>query len=260
MKITRGQGSAYGTATALARDLVVVDARPVRAWGTVRPLRRPMHWRAEWRRWATTGSSPPAVAQLAPAGPSRTTPTGRTLGNFLIADTPAGPCPACGRDGRTSGRTGGLARSGCTLPPPPPPSPNAPGAPAFLHGTGPADPDLARDPAAAAARSGRSTWCVTVTDGQGHAIGRGCARPAPASGREHHGKPDKPDTAGAGPGRPGQPSFAFGPADQPGPPGGYGNRLKQDPRWTAEQLPSGEVRWTTPSGRQYVTEPTRYPI
>ncbi len=157
-------------------------------------------------------------------------------------------------------------------------------------------------------------------------------------------------TTGAGPGPPGQQSFAFSPADQPGPPGGYGtwrlstgvhgqrdlllqigpmptgecdhrhqarghdpgvmlrhlaqvrhatctgpgcrrpaancdfehnipyeaggrsclcngnpkcrfdHRLKQDPRWTAEQLPSGEIRWTTPSGRQYVTEPTRYPI
>ena len=31
-------------------------------------------------------------------------------------------------------------------------------------------------------------------------------------------------------------------------------------RWKAEQLPSGEVRWTMPSGRQCVTEPTRYPI
>ncbi|HLN70675.1 MAG TPA: hypothetical protein VK280_25815 [Streptosporangiaceae bacterium] len=40
----------------------------------------------------------------------------------------------------------------------------------------------------------------------------------------------------------------------------FDHRLKQDPRWTAEQLPSGEIRWTTPSGRQYVTEPTRYPI
>jgi hypothetical protein len=38
------------------------------------------------------------------------------------------------------------------------------------------------------------------------------------------------------------------------------HRMKQDPRWTAEQLPSGEVRWTMPSGRQYITEPTRYPI
>jgi len=40
----------------------------------------------------------------------------------------------------------------------------------------------------------------------------------------------------------------------------HDHRLKQDPRWNAEQLPTGEVRWTTPSGRQYVTEPTRYPI
>ncbi len=40
----------------------------------------------------------------------------------------------------------------------------------------------------------------------------------------------------------------------------YDHRLKQDPRWNAEQLPTGHVRWTTPSGRQYLTEPTRYPI
>jgi hypothetical protein len=29
---------------------------------------------------------------------------------------------------------------------------------------------------------------------------------------------------------------------------------KQDPRWKVEQLPNAAVRWTTPSGRQYVTE------
>jgi hypothetical protein len=40
----------------------------------------------------------------------------------------------------------------------------------------------------------------------------------------------------------------------------FDHRLKQDPRWNAEQLPGGAVRWTTPSGRQYLTEPTRYPI
>ena len=44
-------------------------------------------------------------------------------------------------------------------------------------GIGPVDPDLARDLAGAAARSTRSTWCVTVTDQDGHAIGHGCARP-----------------------------------------------------------------------------------
>jgi hypothetical protein len=38
------------------------------------------------------------------------------------------------------------------------------------------------------------------------------------------------------------------------------HRVKQDPRWHVEQLENGAVRWTMPSGRQYVTEPTRYPI
>jgi len=34
----------------------------------------------------------------------------------------------------------------------------------------------------------------------------------------------------------------------------FDHRLKQDARWHAEQLPDGNVRWSTPSGRQYVTE------
>jgi hypothetical protein len=207
--------------------------------------------------------------------------------------------------------------------------------PGELGGIGPIDPELARDLAAAAARNPKSTWCVTVTDQDGHAIGHGCARRA---------KRRKPD--GRNP--PGGPRFTFTPADQPGPSGGYGtwrfstgqqdllieigplptgecdhrwearghdpgimlrhltevrharctgpgcrrpaarcdfehniayeaggrtclcngnpkcrhdHRLKQHPRWNAEQLPGvGYVQWTTPSGRQYVTEPTRYPI
>jgi hypothetical protein len=40
----------------------------------------------------------------------------------------------------------------------------------------------------------------------------------------------------------------------------FDHRLKQDPRWNVEQLDNGNVRWTTPSGRQHTTEPTRYPI
>jgi hypothetical protein len=31
----------------------------------------------------------------------------------------------------------------------------------------------------------------------------------------------------------------------------FDHRMKQDPRWKVEQLPSG---------RQYITEPTRYPV
>ena len=64
--------------------------------------------------------------------------------------------------------------------------------PGELAGIGPIDPDLARDLAAAAARNPRSTWCLTVTDSQGHAIGHGCARPAPADRTTRR----KPGTAG----------------------------------------------------------------
>jgi hypothetical protein len=40
----------------------------------------------------------------------------------------------------------------------------------------------------------------------------------------------------------------------------FDHRVKQDPRWKVEQLPNGNVRWTTPSRRRYTTEPTRYPM
>ena len=40
----------------------------------------------------------------------------------------------------------------------------------------------------------------------------------------------------------------------------HDHRLKQHPRWKVEQLPDGTFRWTTPSGRTYTAEPTRYPI
>jgi hypothetical protein len=205
--------------------------------------------------------------------------------------------------------------------------------PGELSGLGPVDPWLARDLAAAAARNPKTTWCVTVTDAQGHAIGHGCARPEP-----------KNHCTRAGPGPPG---FSFTPVSRDGPPGGYGtwrlrtpgpdllvtleslstdpcdhrheaaghdpgvrlrhlsqvrhatctspicrrpasqadfehntpyeaggrtclcnggpkcrhdHRLKQHPRWKVDQLPDGTFRWTTPSGRTYTTEPSRYPI
>jgi len=207
--------------------------------------------------------------------------------------------------------------------------------PGEIPGIGPVDPWLARDLAAAAARNPKTTWCVTVTDQDGHATGHGCARPEPKS----HSK-----RAGTWP-----PGFTFSPASRDGPPGGYGtwrlrtpgdgpdlittleslttdpcdhrhetsrhdpgvrlrhliqvqnatctspvcrrpaaqcdtdhntpyeaggrtcrcntgpkcrhdHRLKQHPRWTVDQLPDGTFRWTTPSGRTYTTEPTRYPV
>ena len=210
--------------------------------------------------------------------------------------------------------------------------------PGELAGIGPVDPWLARDLAAAAAQNPKTTWCVTITDPDGHAVGHGCARPEPGSHRKH-----------AGPGPPGPTGFTFTPASRDGPPGGYGtwrlrtpgpgpdliitleslatdpcdhrhqasghdpgarlkhliqvrnatctspvcrrpaaqcdvehntpyeaggrtcrcntgpkcrhdHRLKQHPKWTVDQLPDGTFRWTTPAGRTYTTEPTRYPI
>ena len=210
--------------------------------------------------------------------------------------------------------------------------------PGEIPGIGPVDPWLARDLAAAAARNPKTTWCVTVTDQDGHAVGHGCACPEPkARGKR------------AGPGPPGRPGFTFTPASRDGPAGGYGtwrlrtpgggpgliitleslatspcdhrhessrhdpgvrlkhliqvrhatctspvcrrpaaqcdvdhntpyeaggrtcrcntgpkcrhdHRLKQHPGWTVDQLPDGTFRWTTPSGRTYTTEPTRYSI
>jgi hypothetical protein len=55
--------------------------------------------------------------------------------------------------------------------------------PGEIPGIGPIDPWLAADLAAAAARNRATTWCVTVTDQHGHAVGHGCARPEPASCR-----------------------------------------------------------------------------
>jgi hypothetical protein len=40
----------------------------------------------------------------------------------------------------------------------------------------------------------------------------------------------------------------------------HDHRLKQHPKWHVDQLPDGTFRWTTPAGRTYTTEPTRYPI
>jgi hypothetical protein len=84
--------------------------------------------------------------------------------------------------------------------------------PGELSGLGPVDPWLTRDLARAAARNPKTTWCVTVTDEKGHAIGHGCARP----------EPKKPARRG-GPGPPpGETGFSFTPASRDGPPGGYG--------------------------------------
>jgi hypothetical protein len=204
--------------------------------------------------------------------------------------------------------------------------------PGEIPGIGPVDPWLARDLATAAAHNPKTTWCVTVTDEQGHAIGHGCAKPEPKLGRKR-----------AGPGTRDGPGFSFTSTAEPwtwrlrtpgggpdlivildpittqecdhrfqakghdpgvklrhlsqvryerctgpgcrrpavqsdfehntpyeaggrtclcngGPKCRRDHRLKQDPRWTVNQLTDGTVRWITPTGRAYITEPTRYPV
>ena len=89
-----------------------------------------------------------------------------------------------------------------------------------MTGIGPLDPWLARDLARTSAASPKTTWCLTVTDDKGHAIGHGCARP-------ERGKPPRGRCGQRGAGPPGghdppaEPGFTFTPADADGPPGGY---------------------------------------
>jgi hypothetical protein len=82
--------------------------------------------------------------------------------------------------------------------------------PGEIPGIGPIDPWLARDLARSVGSHPRTTWCMTVTDKQGHAIGHGCARPKRQKG-------------------PGPPGYTFTAADQHGPPGGYGTWLLRTP-------------------------------
>ena len=247
----------------------------------------------------------------------------------------ASPGPGTGPAGGPAGSAAGGFAGRVTLTVPLGTAAGQADRPGELAGHGPVDPWLARDLAAAAARNPKTTWCVTVTDEHGHAVGHGCARPEPKS-----------HTKRAGPSPPG---FSFTPASRDGPPGGYGtwrlripgggpdlivaidtldirhcehryqarghdpgvrlrhlsqvrhatctspvcrrpaptcdfehntpyeaggrtclcnggpkcrhdHRLKQQPGWKVDQLPDGTFRWTTPAGRSYDTEPTRYPI
>src|ERR1019366_8797990 len=114
-----------------------------------------------------------------------------------------------------------------------------------MDGIGPIDPALARDLARATATNPKTTWCVTVTDEQGHATGHGCARPEPANHTRPAGRP------GAGPAcrRPSAtcdfehniPYEAGGRSClcNGGPKCRYDHRLKQDPRWRVEQITPG---------------------
>jgi hypothetical protein len=106
------------------------------------------------------------------------------------------------------------------------------GHPGEAYGLGAIDPALARQMAAAAARDPRSTWCVTVTDQHGHAIGHGCAKPARGTRKLGQATGRRPGSDAATGNRGSTPDprardgppLTFTPADAHGPlpEGGYG--------------------------------------
>jgi len=157
-------------------------------------------------RGAEPAANPPAANPPAANPPAANPPAANPPAANPPAANPAGSAVPAGFVGRVT-----LTAPLVTLA-------RLAGRPGELAGLGPVDPWLARDLATAAAQNPKTTWCVTVTDQDGHAIGHGCARPEPRSHRKRAG-PDPP---------PGGPGFSFTPAapaspDGPAtPPGGYG--------------------------------------
>jgi len=111
-------------------------------------------------------------------------------------------------------------------------------APGEARSFGVLDPGLARRLAEAAARHPDSTFCLTIVDHEGHAIGHGC------------GKPRKQRDSSKGQ-RNGPSRFTLTPTDAPGPPGGFGSWLLTTPGTGKEftldlhPVPTGEC------GHQY---------
>ena len=131
--------------------------------------------------------------------------------DYAAAGDPGGAGPGSGPGGPDGGTDGGPGSGGDGGPGPQDPRPGGPGPrtgpgtgqipagfaarvnltvplatllrlaerPGTLSRTGPVDPALARDLAAAAARSPRSTWCVTVTGPDHRPVAHGCGRPLP---------------------------------------------------------------------------------
>ena len=115
------------------------------------------------------------------------------------AQQPPGAGPASGTGGGFAGRV--------TLTVPLGTAAGLADRPGELAGLGPVDPWLARDLVNAAAANPKTTWCVTVTDQHGHAIGHGCARPEPkatpnAPARARPAAPGSPSPRPAGTARP----------------------------------------------------------
>jgi hypothetical protein len=159
-------------------------------------------------------SSDPARSGNGPADPSDPAPEGRNPGNESLANPAVpDPEPSCASEVNLTLRHLDiplLTAMGYA---------QRPGA---ARGLGALDPALARRLAEAAARNPRSTFCLTIVNADGLAIGHGCAKPLRGArkGRPPH------DTGPPGP----SPGFTITPSGKPGPPGGYGSWLLTQPR------------------------------
>ena len=129
------------------------------------------------------------------------------------AQTPPGAGPA---GGPGNGGAGGFAGR-VTLTVPLGTAAGLADRPGELGGHGPVDPWLARDLANAAAANPKTTWCITVTDQHGHAVGHGCARPEPKGSRKRAGRHRR-----TGPGTGTRPGTGTGPGSASARPAGTG--------------------------------------
>ena len=200
----------------------------------------------------TTGGNR-AAGQYAGNDTSVRDATGGAGGTDSAAATrPAtGTGPGTGADAGTSPGTGLAARINLTIP-----LATLLGLaerPGEAAGLGAIDPALARTLAASAAASPRTTWCVTVTDHDGHPTAHGCARPARGSPdrRNEPSEPSRPNGGGVpadddGPSGRSRPSSGGVPSDRQGPIGRHRARAQGVTAFTREGdngPPGGYGRW-----------------
>ena len=186
------------------------------------------------RSWTWSWAKTPAPARMAPRPRPPSSAQGQA-GDRAGGGAQQPPGAGAGRQARAGGFAGRV-----TLTVPLGTAAGLADRPGELAGHGPVDPWLARDLVNAAAANPRTTWCITVTDQHGHAVGHGCARPEPKG----HAKR-------AGPGPPPGAGFSFTPASRDGPPGGYGTWRLRTPGGGPDLIVAIDSLGTDPCQHRY---------
>ena len=128
--------------------------------------------------------------------------------------------------------------------------------PGEARSLGPLDPGIARRLAEAAARHPGSTFCLTITDSDGHAIAHGCCKPRKR--RKARGSRDGSRGQRDGPSppcslSPAAPGFTLTPGSGPGPPGGYGSWVLTLPGQVGDLIVDLHPVPTGQCGHQYAS-------